>query len=91
MCGRPSEGRCPCVQCGDRAPRWRFHSWVPLPACPVTSALTFFRTTNSFSAVALRATSSSYLSVGDRGARAEGLALKIPAQFPGKLFQGQKG
>lgn len=50
---------------------------------PPPSPLTFFRTTNSFSAVALRATSSSYLSVGEKGVRAEGQGLDtipIPRQ-----------
>lgn len=68
-------------------PPWRMCRWVPFSLCPMTSPLTFFRTTNSFSAVALRATSSSYLSVGKRGAEAW-----IPSQIPGKnLFWGSKG
>lgn len=45
------------------------------PSLPCDQPLTFFRTMNSFSAVALRAPSSSYLGVGETGAGGEGSGL----------------
>lgn len=87
-CGRrPKERRCLRGPC----PHWRLCRWVHLPPCPETSPLTFFRTTNSFSAVALRATSSSYLSVGDRGTRAERSALEYHPSSQASSSGGQKG
>ena len=74
----------PLGRCGD-PPRWRPPEGAP-PSLPCDQPLTFFRTTNSFSAVALRATSSSYLGVGETGAGAW-----QPSQLLGKLFRGSEG
>lgn len=56
------------------------------PSLPCRRTLTFFRTTNSFSAVALRATSSSYLHVE------KGLELRAgasnPASAPSQVLPG---
>lgn len=78
--------------CGPRGdgPHWRLSGWVPFPSCPMSSPLTFFRTTNSFSAVALRATSSSYLGWGERGVAAERWGLGHHLSFWASLPRGPK-
>lgn len=58
------------------------------PSLPSKWTLTFFRTTNSFSAVALRATSSSYLDVGRK--QKSGSTPQILPQLLAKFFQDRE-